>query len=112
MACIVYRKGTGAIVRGIKCEYMMVDVEFLHATLNSGWYASPEEIDGAPVEEEKSKSQESSTETEEETQKSEKAKLTLEELRKEAKNKGIEGYASKRTNTLRRELGYDSGEED
>lgn len=89
MACVLYREGVGHVEHGIECEMTTCEAEHLEGLLASGWLVNPPGYKTA-----------SAASTEEPAR----VELTDQEVREAAKEAGIDGWETKRINTLRKAL--------
>lgn len=87
MTCILYREGKGTIEHGIECESTTCEVEHLDGLLNAGWSVNPPGYEPAPV----AKPDDDEPEA-------------INPVRLAAKEKGLEGWDTKRITTLEKLL--------
>jgi len=95
MAIQLYRAGNTHTVNGIECELQNFDIKSLQPMLDSGWYATPEETQDADGQNEEA--QDDAQAPEKEAGEEEKV---LNPVRALARDKGIEGWDTKRIQTL------------
>lgn len=87
MGCVVYKQGDTHNVKGVKCELKVVTIGQFKEYLSDGWFASPEEAYA---------------------DKNDSGKLSNEEIRMAAKEKGLDNWEKGRIKTLKEALGYES----
>lgn len=99
MAVYVYTEGDSHEVKGVKCRMELVQASRLQNHLAAGWVVDPLDLVKEP---EKEEVPEVAEEVEEKPK-----ELSSQDVREEAKEKGLEGWDKKRINTLKKELGYE-----
>lgn len=82
MAVLLYREGKTHKVRGVECEMRRFPISDLHTMLDSGWLTDPNDIN------------------------SQKHIPSEDDIRLEAKEKGIRNWHNKKIENLLVELGY------
>ncbi len=91
MGISLYRKGNTHTIRGVVCEMQVFKVKALKNCIDTGWHASPADI-------EKPSFKEADTNNT--------GLLSIPELRAAAKVAGLRNWHNKKPDTLKKELGY------